>query len=526
MKTIQLIISFLLLMVGIQPAQAQIWKDADVNQDRTLDAKDIKGIINTMAGDITYIGTADVNKDGRIDIVDLVKAINIIRTPDAAVEAGICPDRYHPHIIDMGPAGKWACCNIGASLPWELGIQCSWGDTELHTEWWYFDWEHYPQRDEKSTDYGVKDIGSDIAQTQYDVATAQWGNTWCMPNEEQLLALLNLPYEWTVVNDVHVRKVKAPNGNVLYLNANDFINYYTSEHKTDRLFGYYDNYGKWIQDWYEVTGYVYYGIAYFYDPVQTTIADASYVKGWEKCPWYAHYVRPIVCVPKPKPDEAVAQGYCPDNNHPHVIDLGAGGKWACCNVGASAPWQTGGYYCWGGTKQLSFYGATPENETACVWGTLEDGSEWWGYKWGMWDEDGFLWPGYDTARQIWGGAWHMPKMSNFEKLNGNGITKTSTRLNGTPGIKITASNGRSIFLPYCGQKVEGEFHYDMYTPMEYWTSESNTTYQVPVLESNAGACHHNYWYDPTEGPYPYDCNEDFVRVSQARGFGLPVRAVQ
>ena len=30
---------------------------------------------------------------------------------------------------------------------------------------------------------------------------------------------------------------------------------------------------------------------------------------------------------------------CPDNNHPHAIDLGlpSGTKWACCNVGATKP---------------------------------------------------------------------------------------------------------------------------------------------------------------------------------------------
>ena len=32
---------------------------------------------------------------------------------------GSCPDFNHPHGIDLGlPSGtKWACCNVGASLP-------------------------------------------------------------------------------------------------------------------------------------------------------------------------------------------------------------------------------------------------------------------------------------------------------------------------------------------------------------------------------------------------------------------------
>ena len=47
---------------------------------------------------------------------------------------------------------------------------------------------------------------------------------------------------------------------------------------------------------------------------------------------------------------------CPDNNHPHMIDLGlpSGTKWACCNVGASSPEKAGGYYAWGETEEKDF----------------------------------------------------------------------------------------------------------------------------------------------------------------------------
>ena len=43
---------------------------------------------------------------------------------------------------------------------------------------------------------------------------------------------------------------------------------------------------------------------------------------------------------------------CPDNNHPHMIDLclPSGLKWACCNVGATEPFEKGGYFAWGETK--------------------------------------------------------------------------------------------------------------------------------------------------------------------------------
>ena len=48
---------------------------------------------------------------------------------------------------------------------------------------------------------------------------------------------------------------------------------------------------------------------------------------------------------------------CPDNNHPHMIDLGlvSGKKWACCNVGAGGPTGTGNYYAWGETMAKMDY---------------------------------------------------------------------------------------------------------------------------------------------------------------------------
>lgn len=48
---------------------------------------------------------------------------------------------------------------------------------------------------------------------------------------------------------------------------------------------------------------------------------------------------------------------CPDENHPHMIDLGlpSGIKWACCNVDATAPEVHGGYYAWGEAEEKAIY---------------------------------------------------------------------------------------------------------------------------------------------------------------------------
>ena len=50
----------------------------DVNRDGKIDISDIVAVINTIAGDSTYIDTADVNDDEKIDISDIVAIINAI----------------------------------------------------------------------------------------------------------------------------------------------------------------------------------------------------------------------------------------------------------------------------------------------------------------------------------------------------------------------------------------------------------------------------------------------------------------
>ena len=45
------------------------------------------------------------------------------------------------------------------------------------------------------------------------------------------------------------------------------------------------------------------------------------------------------------PGDSTVSLSCPDEHHPHPIDLGlpSGTKWACCNVDASLPEEYGGY---------------------------------------------------------------------------------------------------------------------------------------------------------------------------------------
>jgi len=127
-----------------------------------------------------------------------------------------CPDANHPHMIDLGlPSGtKWACCNVGASAPEGYGNYYTWGETQPKS---VYNWDTYQYG---SSGDNVVNIGSDIAGTQYDAATANWGVPWRMPSKAQIQELLNnCSSTWTTQNGVNGRKFTGPNGGTIFLPA-------------------------------------------------------------------------------------------------------------------------------------------------------------------------------------------------------------------------------------------------------------------------------------------------------------------
>lgn len=154
---------------------------------------------------------------------------------------------------------------------------------------------------------------------------------------------------------------------------------------------------------------------------------------------------------------------CPDNKHPHAIDLGlpSGTKWACCNLGASTPESFGKYFAWGETSPKDIY--TRENHVYY--------SE---YNYAL-GKDVFVNIGtniagtnYDAATANWGAPWKMPTNSQIEELidlRNYNLTKE----NGVAGIRFTGNNGGSIFLPAAGGTYYGNSD-DVGVDGAYWSS--------------------------------------------------------
>ena len=125
-----------------------------------------------------------------------------------------------------------------------------------------------------------------------------------------------------------------------------------------------------------------------------------------------------------QPEEKVYTA-CPDENHPHWIDMGlpSGTQWQCCNEGASKPEEYGGYYTFG------------EIASAPAWNQLYE-----------------LW---------------------------NKCTSEWTTLNGVNGQKFTGANGGTIFLPASGRFSDMGGNWLAGSECLYWSSsqqENNPDY--------------------------------------------------
>lgn len=136
--------------------------------------------------------------------------------------------------VDLGlPSGtKWATMNIGASAPEDYGNYYAWGETETKEDYswntytYFFDnnGNYVPYDDNWHVESGeLKDIGSNIAGTQYDVAHMKWGDSWQIPTSAQMDELQNREYcewIWTFLNGVKGYIITSKlNGKSIFLPA-------------------------------------------------------------------------------------------------------------------------------------------------------------------------------------------------------------------------------------------------------------------------------------------------------------------
>ena len=164
------------------------------------------GVMGASAQGYRY----DVNNDGSVNISDAIAVVNKILGKDNPGDVG------GGEAVDLGlPSGiLWSSVNIGASSPEEYGHYYAWGETVTKAEYSQSTCQYYQNG-------SYVNIGTDISGTQYDVATALWGDGWRMPTKDEFQELMdNCTSEWTTVNGVNGYKFTSKtNGKSIFLPA-------------------------------------------------------------------------------------------------------------------------------------------------------------------------------------------------------------------------------------------------------------------------------------------------------------------
>ena len=374
----------------------------------------------------------------------------------------VLADNSSAKAIDLGlPSGtKWASFNVGANNPEQAGGYYAWGeigqkdeytiDSYLHTG--YIEGDYY--YDEESGDYlyweggfEMKWLGN-ISGTIYDVARMKWGRNWRMPTIEDFEELEN-KCETRFVNNGNVQgwNFIGPNGNSIFIP----ITWYKKGEELIK--DEYDNSCYWTANQWDDE----LALNFFSDKYSGPMADNGYR-------WYGYTVRPVESM----------TGKCDVNKDGEVtladlldiidiilssgvkyrpaepVDLGlpSGMRWASFNVGASNPWEYGGYFAWGETNEK--YNYTKDNYI------FNDGSDL--FNSNMEQAIKIQGTNYDVASQRWGGSWRMPSNADYQELLEN-CTQRWIVMNGVRGVKLIGPNGNSIFLPLAGYKDDFEKDY-------------------------------------------------------------------
>lgn len=131
---------------------------------------------------------------------------------------------FIPYYIDLGDAGKWGYCNVGAFLPEEFGLYFAWGETTGHKanstytgfeNNYRFDDSYTPSEDAYDLTEEYEYYSRYVLKSAYDAAKANMNDNWRMPTEEEYMNLLGLEAPTDYSDNYHTE-----NGCGIITNAN------------------------------------------------------------------------------------------------------------------------------------------------------------------------------------------------------------------------------------------------------------------------------------------------------------------
>jgi len=339
--------------------------------------------------------------------------------------------RLSADFIDLGLSVKWASWNVGATSVADVGKLYVWGDPtgELTLS--------------SSAINNLYDAPSNIAGTEYDIATRQWGKDWRMPTKAEMAELANL--DITRVDDYEGSGIggfmfEAKNGNKMFMPSSGY------ETKNNK-FGNYAYTYYWTAEKSNSTTNVYYANIQY----GVNIAETGY-----KVAMMA--IRPVYIGEDPSEHD----GETETGRQVKRVNLGLNVDWADRNVGADSETAVGNYYAWGETAVKSDYKLATYEWVIPDWvdptqAYMNIGNEIGGTQ-------------YDVVLKEWGGKWRMPTDEEIQQL----IDKcqwTWTIKNGIGGYEITRSGySGTLFLP-AGGLMNGTVNKGAGSELYYWTSK-------------------------------------------------------
>jgi hypothetical protein len=148
------------------------------------------------------------------------------------------------------------------------------------------------------------------------------------------------------------------------------------------------------------------------------------------------------------------------------VDLGLSVKWATCNVGASKPEKFGLFFAWGETQ--GYTEPKPFRWSNYKFSSDANGTTITKYN----DTDGLTTlQAEDDAVTALDSSIRIPTQSELNELLNN-TTSEWTYVNGVSGVRFTALNGKSIFVPAAGL-MEGSGHIYEYESMNLRSSSTS-----------------------------------------------------
>ncbi len=158
-----------------------------------------------------------------------------------------------------------------------------------------------------------------------------------------------------------------------------------------------------------------------------------------------------------------------DVPQPKEVDLGLSVLWADCNLGASTPYESGGYYSFGELSEKEDY--TWETYKHC------DGNILYCHDIG----ESISGTEYDVAHVLLGNGWRMPTMNEISELI-DGCSYESFFIDEKAYGRLTTSSGEELILPICG-----------------YMSQQRLVYENVNGVYLSGDCEYDEEYDESEG---------------------------